>query len=44
MTTVTLLNWIRRCWSCLGPLGPRDRRCLRCGAAQPRGAGTPDHY
>jgi hypothetical protein len=29
-------NWLRRCWSCLGPLGPRERKCLRCGAAQPR--------
>jgi hypothetical protein len=27
---------LRRCWSCLAPLGPRARRCVQCGAAQPR--------
>ncbi|MGE5794062.1 MAG: zinc ribbon domain-containing protein [Bacteroidota bacterium] len=28
--------WLRRCWSCGAPLGPRERKCPRCGAAQPR--------
>jgi hypothetical protein len=28
--------WLRRCWSCLTPLGPRARKCIQCGAAQPR--------
>jgi hypothetical protein len=29
-------NLLRRCWSCLAPLAPRARKCLQCGAAQPR--------
>jgi rRNA maturation endonuclease Nob1 len=35
-TTSAFLNWLRRCWSCLTPIGPRARRCPQCGAAQPR--------
>jgi predicted amidophosphoribosyltransferase len=31
-------NFLRRCWSCLAPLAPRARKCLQCGAAQPREA------
>jgi hypothetical protein len=27
---------LKRCWSCLAPLGPNTRRCVQCGAAQPR--------